>query len=144
MNEIREITRYIPHHYPFVLVDKMVELLPSRGVGHKFVSERDFIFRWLWPAREYFPESLLIESMAQAAAAVVGMMLLQEGYERPVEGFLVRLDGFDFLGRAKIGEKIILVAEIIKRRGKLFRFGTRAEVDGNLIAKGELTFILAG
>ncbi len=135
----------LAHRYPFLLVDR-VRIITSgkEGIGIKNVtSTEDALALGLEDDDRRLPATLVIEALAQTSAAVMGRLMLDEGHSSVSEGFLVRVGKFTFMGEGPApGDVILMHAKLIFRRGKFFRFSTHAEINGETIAEGDLTFAL--
>ncbi|WP_066379373.1 MULTISPECIES: 3-hydroxyacyl-ACP dehydratase FabZ [unclassified Anabaena] len=135
-----EIQKLLPHRYPFLLVDKIIDYVPGkRAVGIKNVTINEPQFTGHFPGRPLMPGVLIVEAMAQVGGVV--MTQLPE-----LEGGLFVFAGIDkvrFRRQVVPGDQLVMTVELlwIKQR----RFGkmqARAEVDGQLAAEGELMFSL--
>ncbi|MBD2165306.1 3-hydroxyacyl-ACP dehydratase FabZ [Calothrix membranacea FACHB-236] len=137
---IEEIQSLLPHRYPFLLVDKIIDYVPGKlAVGVKNVTFNEPHFQGHFPGRPLMPGVLIVEAMAQ-----VGGMVMTQLPE--LEGGLFVFAGIDkvrFRRQVVPGDQLIMTVELlwVKQR----RFGKmqgRAEVDGQLAAEGELMFSL--
>ncbi|MBW4554468.1 MAG: 3-hydroxyacyl-ACP dehydratase FabZ [Trichormus sp. ATA11-4-KO1] len=135
-----EIQQLLPHRYPFLLVDKIIDYVPGKlAVGVKNVTFNEPHFQGHYPGRPLMPGVLIVEAMAQ----VGGIFLKQQpGFE---DGLFVfaGIDKVRFRRQVVPGDQLVMTVELlwIKQR----RFGkiqARAEVDGQLAAEGELMFSL--
>jgi 3-hydroxyacyl-[acyl-carrier-protein] dehydratase len=137
---ITEIQRLLPHRYPFLLVDRVIEWVPGqRAVGIKNVTVNEPFFQGHFPGRPIMPGVLIVEAMAQ----VGGIILMQT---EDLQGKLSLFAGIDkvrFRRPVTPGDQLVLTAELIcikqRRVGKI---QTKAEVDGQLASEGELMFSL--
>jgi len=137
---IEDIQKLLPHRYPFALVDRIIEYVPGKlAVGIKNVTVNEPHFQGHFPHRPVMPGVLIVEAMAQVGGIVLTQM-------PDVDNGLFMFAGIDkvrFRRPVVPGDQLILKAEItaIKRR----RFGWmqgRAEVNGLLVAEGEMMFSL--
>lgn len=135
--DINLILRAIPHRYPFLLVDKVVEIDGTkRGVGLKNVTINEPFFPGHFPQEPVMPGVLIIEAMAQTSAVIVSL-----GQDLIDSGALVYFMGID---KAKFRRKVVpgdmLHMELVTLRGggKVWRFQARATVDGELACECEL------
>ncbi|MBW2148317.1 MAG: beta-hydroxyacyl-ACP dehydratase [Deltaproteobacteria bacterium] len=135
----------LAHRYPFLLVDRIrVITSGEEGIGVKNVtSTEDVLALGLEGDDRRLPATLVVEALAQTSAAVMGRLMLDEGHPGVSEGFLVRVGEFTFMREGPApGDVMFMHVKLIFRRGKFFRFSTRAEINGETTAKGDLTFAL--
>lgn len=140
MLEIKQILRVLPHRFPFLLVDKILELeVGVRVVGLKCVTINEPFFQGHYPNHPVMPGVLIIESMAQ----VSGFMLLNQ--DDAFSGKVPYLTGVD---RVKLrnpvfpGDQLRIEAEMIKFKRKIAKVDCRAFVDEDIVAEGELMFTI--
>lgn len=135
-----EIYRLLPHRYPFALVDRIIELVPGEKiVGIKNVTFNEPQFQGHFPGRPIMPGVLIIEAMAQ-----VGGVLIAKMPDMP-EGILLfaGIDKVRFRRPVVPGDQLVMTIELLRLKQR--RFGKvygKAEVDGQLVADGELLFSL--
>ena len=136
MIDICGIMRSIPHRYPFLLVDRIVEMEPGkRIVAYKNVTMNEPFFQGHFPGAPIMPGVLIIEAMAQAGA----VLLLHDMEDR--ESKLVFFTGIDharFRRTVVPGDQISLTLEVLKLRSRTCKLKGRAEVDGQLAAEAEI------
>lgn len=136
----REIQAIIPHRWPFLLVDKVIELQPGEGaVGIKNVSAGEIVFQGHFPGHPIFPGVLIIEALAQVGA--VAILSLDENKGKIV--LFAGVDGFRFREPVFPGDTMRLEVRITKRRGPIGKGSAKATVGEKTVAKGELTFAIA-
>jgi 3-hydroxyacyl-[acyl-carrier-protein] dehydratase len=132
-----EIQRLIPHRYPFLLIDRVVELEPGkRIVGLKNVSGNEPYFQGHFPGHPIMPGVLIVEALAQAGT----VLLLSEPEERGNLGLFAAINNFRFRRQVVPGDQLRLEVEFVLRRGSIGKGQARASVDGQTAAEGELTF----
>jgi len=120
----------IPHRPPWRLVDRVVATDENRVEAEKLVTIDDPL------AGDALSELLLLEALAQTAAC------LNAGGLGAHRGYLVAAQSFEVLGRARAGDRLRLTATRTATLGALHRFDGEASVDGNVIARGQMTFAL--
>jgi 3-hydroxyacyl-[acyl-carrier-protein] dehydratase len=134
---INGILKLLPHRYPFVLVDRILELeLGKRAVGLKNVTINEPFFQGHFPIDPIMPGVLILESMAQ-----VGGLLAYLTDQDKFEGELVYFAGLDkvrFRRKVVPGDQLIVKVEILKRKGKIYKFAAKAYVDEQLAAEALL------
>ncbi|MGF1603113.1 MAG: 3-hydroxyacyl-ACP dehydratase FabZ [Thermosynechococcaceae cyanobacterium] len=137
---IEQIQEVLPHRYPFLLIDRILERIHGdRAVGIKNVTINEPFFQGHFPGRPIMPGVLIVEAMAQ----VGGVVLSDVPEMRGKLSLFAGIDKVRFRRQVVPGDQLVITVELlsIKRR----RFGTmtaRAEVDGQLVCKGELMFAL--
>jgi 3-hydroxyacyl-[acyl-carrier-protein] dehydratase len=141
MIDIREILNILPHAYPFLLVDRIVELEPGkRIVGIKNVTYNEPFFPGHFPGRPIMPGVLIIEAMAQTAGVLAFKSLPPEDQKRPV--YFLGIDNVRFRKPVIPGDQLRLELEIAKHRQAIWGFKGRAWVDGKLVTEAELLAML--
>ena len=130
MLDINEIREYLPHRYPFLLVDRVVELTPGESiVAFKNLSINEVLFQGHFPNQPVFPGVLIIEAMAQAAG-ILGFKTMDK---KPADGsiyYFVGVDKVRFRRPVVPGDRLDLKAAVISERRGIWKFECSAEVDG--------------
>ena len=135
----REIQEIIPHRWPFLLVDKIIEHQPGVGaVGIKNVSGGEIVFQGHFPGFPIFPGVLIVEALAQVGA--VAILSLDENKGKIV--LFGGVDGFRFRSPVFPGDTLRLEVQLTKRRGPIGKGSAKATVEGKVVADGELTFAI--
>ena len=133
---IEDIMRVLPHRYPFLLVDRILEIEANkRVVGIKNVTINEPFFQGHFPGHPIMPGVLIVEAMAQ-----VGGMLLLGPMEDPESKvvYFMSLDNVRFRKPVKPGDQIVFEVEIIQIRGKIAKTRGVARVDGEVVAEAEM------
>ena len=136
--DTKEILNLIPHRYPFLLVDRIEEIIVNQScTGIKNVTINEPFFPGHFPGHPIMPGVLIIESMAQTASALVVY-----GYDGDIEGlsvYLMKVDKAKFRKPVLPGDQLRM--EIIKERnkGEVWQFFGKAFVDDNLVAEASIT-----
>lgn len=137
MLNVREIKELLPHRYPFLLVDRVVELEPGkRAVGLKNVTVNEPFFSGHFPEYPVMPGVLIVEALAQVAAVAV---LSLEEYRSRLPLF-AGIDGARFRRPVVPGDVLRLEVEILRLRSKVGKCRGVAYVDGERVAECELIF----
>jgi 3-hydroxyacyl-[acyl-carrier-protein] dehydratase len=133
MIEIREIQSLLPHRYPFLLVDRVIELeLNVRAVGIKNVTFNEPFFQGHFPGNPIMPGVLIIEAMAQVA----GILAAKSGVTGKTVYFM-SIDGVKFRRPVVPGDQLRFEVQVTHRRGSTWKFTGKALVDGNVTTEAE-------
>ena len=136
--EIAEIKEYLPHRYPFLLVDRVLELEPDvRIVAIKNVTINEPFFQGHFPHYPVMPGVLIVEAMAQAAALLSFKSLGTKRDDNMVV-YLVGVDGARFKRPVVPGDTLTLEAEKLLEKRGLIKYAVRAKVDGQLACEAVL------
>ncbi len=135
--EVEDIKKILPHRYPFLLVDRIIELIPGeRVVGIKNVTINEPFFQGHFPGNPVMPGVLIIEAMAQ-----VGGILAYKSVKEDVPGKYIYLMGMDkvrFRKPAVPGDRIVFELSMIRQKSRICKMKGVAYVGDSLIAEAEL------
>lgn len=135
--DCREIMRVLPHRYPFLLVDRILEIEPGkRAVGIKNVTANEPQFTGHFPERPIMPGVLIVEAMAQLGAV---LMLQLPNYQDKLALF-AGIDECRFRRVVVPGDTLRMEVEVLKVRGAFGKVKAQATVEGTLVTEGELLF----
>jgi len=141
MITINEILTMLPHAYPFLLVDRIVEIeLGKRIVGIKNVTYNEPFFPGHFPGRPIMPGVLIVEAMAQTAGVLVFKSMPEEDQKRSV--FFLGMDNVKFRKPVIPGDQLRLELEITRHRQSIWGFKGKAFVDEKLVAEADLLAML--
>ena len=134
---IHEILKWLPHRYPFLLVDRVLECIPGQSLrAIKNVSINEPFFQGHFPSEPVMPGVLIVEAMAQTAAVLVVATFGTESEGKLV--YFMSIDGVRFRRPVIPGDRLELHVKKAQSRGNVWKFDGRAIVDGKLVA--EATF----
>jgi len=141
MLEADQIEAIIPHRYPFLLVDRMVEIEEGKhGIGIKNVTANEWFFAGHFPGHKVMPGVLIVEAMAQVAAVT----LLKDTDAAGKIPMFGGIENMRFRRPVVPGDQLRLEFTLEKIRGPIGKGQVRATVDGKLAADGSITFALVG
>lgn len=133
------IHRILPHRYPFLLLDRVTQIIPDRrAVGVKNVTINEPFFQGHFPKRPVMPGVLIIEAMAQ----LCGILILNKAENLGKYAYFVAMDNAKFRRTVLPGDTLVLEADVSKIRGKTGRMRARALVEGKVAAEADLMFAL--
>ncbi len=139
MLDIMEIQKIIPHRYPFLLVDKIIELEEGKkAVGIKNVTINEPFFQGHFPDYPVMPGVLIVEALAQVGAVA---MLIKEDNKGKL-AFFTGIDNFRFKGQVRPGDTLTLTVEVIRVKGPMGKGKATAYVGDKLVAEGEIMFAI--
>jgi beta-hydroxyacyl-ACP dehydratase FabZ len=138
--DINEIRAILPHRYPFLLVDRIVEMEPERIVGIKQVTLNEPFFQGHFPDFPVMPGVLIVEAMAQAA----GVLVLKSMPDRANKlVLLVAIENARFRRPVVPGDTLRMEMKVIKRKASVAKMAGVATVDGQVVAEVEVMCKLA-
>jgi 3-hydroxyacyl-[acyl-carrier-protein] dehydratase len=136
--DITQIMKFLPHRYPFLLVDRVLELVPNeRVVAIKNVTMNEPHFPGHFPLHPVMPGVLMIEALAQTAGLLAFKSSGKEITENSVIYF-VGIDGARFKRPVVPGDQLRMEASILRYTRGIWKFATKATVDGQLACEAEL------
>lgn len=139
MLNIEEIQSILPHRYPFLLVDRIIELEPGRrAVGIKNVTINEAFFQGHFPGHSVMPGVLVLEAMAQ----VGGVLLLSMSGNEGKLAYFGGMDKVRFRKPVVPGDVLVSEVELLKNRGSVGRVKVTGRVDQQIVAEGEFIFAL--
>jgi len=134
---IRQIMEILPHRYPLLLVDRILELEPmQRAVGYKNVTINEEFFEGHFPGNPLMPGVLMVEALAQLG----GIVILTPGEFARNTPFLVGIDKFKFRRPVIAGDRLMMEVSLLRARRNIGWVGAVARVDNELVCSGELMF----
>lgn len=136
--EIKEIKEFLPHRYPFLLVDRVLELeLGERILAYKNITANEEVFNGHFPQAPIFPGVMIIEAMAQAAG-ILGFKTVGKKPDEKTLYLFAGVDGVRFKRQVVPGDRLTLEASIESVKRNIWRFNCRATVDGKLACEARL------
>jgi 3-hydroxyacyl-[acyl-carrier-protein] dehydratase len=138
---IEEIQKLLPHRYPFLLLDRIIDYVPGKSaIGIKNVTFNEPFFQGHFPGRSIMPGVLIVEAMAQVGGVVMTQVAEMEGGLFLFAG----IDKVRFRRQVVPGDQLVMTLELLWVKQRRFgKMQAKAEVDGQLACEGELMFSLA-
>lgn len=138
MMETKELFELLPHRYPFLLVDRVLEIVPGESIkAIKNVTINEPFFTGHFPGEPVMPGVLMIEAMAQAAGIIILKSDPELSYEKDLF-VLVGVNNAKFKRMVKPGDQLIISARLEKAKGKIWKFLGEIHVDGQLASSAEI------
>lgn len=136
--EIMEVLRYLPHRYPFLLVDRVLSLEPGKSiVGLKNVTINEPFFQGHFPHHPVMPGVLIIESLAQTAA-ILQFKSSDTLADNSYAYYFVGIDSARFRAPVTPGDQLTLSVQLIRFMRGIWKFAAEAKVGDSLVAEAEL------
>lgn len=135
------IQRILPHRYPFLLVDKVVDIVAHKSaIGIKNVTFNEPHFQGHFPGKPIMPGVTIIEAMAQTAGVLVGMSM--DLADRNMLIYFMSVEKAKFRRMVVPGDVLKMNVVALRGGGKVWKFSGRAEVDGHLACSAEFTAMM--
>ncbi|NLN88076.1 MAG: 3-hydroxyacyl-ACP dehydratase FabZ [Syntrophomonadaceae bacterium] len=135
--DINKILDVLPHRFPFLMVDKIVQLEPGiKAVGIKNVTINEPHFAGHFPSRPIMPGVLLIEAMAQVGACA----LFSQGKYKGQLGFLAGVDKMRFKRQVIPGDTLVITSQVLKLKANFGWFQGEVKVNDELVCRGQIMF----
>jgi 3-hydroxyacyl-[acyl-carrier-protein] dehydratase len=139
--DIERIMAMIPHRYPFLMVDRLIEVVPGESaVGVKNVTANEPHFQGHFPGRPVMPGVLIIEAMAQTAAVIVVASLGQEAEGKLV--YFMTIENARFRKPVVPGDRLTLACRKERQRGNVWKFSGEARVGDTVVAEAIYTAMI--
>ncbi|AFC71815.1 (3R)-hydroxymyristoyl-ACP dehydratase [Rickettsia rhipicephali str. 3-7-female6-CWPP] len=138
--DITEIMDWIPHRYPFLLVDRVLKIDPNKSItGIKNVTVNEPQFTGHFPARPVMPGVLMVEAMAQLAAILVAKSL---GFTKNKEVFLMAIENAKFRRIVQPGDTMHIHVVIDQQRANVWKFSSTVTVEGEIAVESKFTAMI--
>lgn len=135
--DIVQIKEILPHRYPFLLVDRVTELVPGqKAIGYKNLTANEDFFQGHFPVKPIMPGVLMVEALAQLGCICVLTLPENKG----MLGIFTGIDQLKFRQMVQPGDRLDMEVELIKRRGPLGKAKIMAKVGDKIACEGEISF----
>ena len=139
--DVMEIQKIIPHRYPFLLLDRITDLIKDKSIiGFKNVTIGDNVFQGHFPGHPIYPGVMILEGMAQAGGILafksMDEMTEEEAANKVV--YFMSIDKAKFRSPVRPGDRLEYRVDMVKRKGPVWIFDGKAYVDDTLVAQAEL------
>ncbi|RDU71685.1 3-hydroxyacyl-ACP dehydratase FabZ [Helicobacter brantae] len=146
MMDVNIIKKILPHRYPMLLVDRVVELKPNESIeAYKNVTINEEVFLGHFPKQPIYPGVMIIEGMAQAGGLLAFMSMFGEDYsvaENKIVYFMT-IDKVKFRTPVVPGDRLVYKVSVIKNKGAVWQMEAKAYVDDKLVSEAELKAMIA-
>jgi len=141
--DITDITKLLPHRYPFLLVDRVVKLEKNQNIeAYKNISISEAIFQGHFPDHPIYPGVMIIEGMAQAGGILAFKSLEDTVDIQTKVVYFMSIDNAKFRAPVTPGDQLIYKISVLKSRGSVWQFDAKAYVEDKLVAQAELKAML--
>lgn len=146
MMDISFVKKILPHRYPLLLVDRVLEIEPKQRIrAYKNVTINEEIFLGHFPKKPIYPGVMIIEGMAQAGGILAFISMFGEDFalaEKKIVYFMT-IDNVKFRVPVVPGDRLEYEVNVIRQKGSVWQLQTSAFVDGKLVAEAELKAMVA-
>lgn len=138
MMDVNEIRKYLPHRYPFLLVDRVVELTPGESIiAYKNVTVNEPFFNGHFPDHPVMPGVLIVEAMAQAAG-ILGFKTMDKTPQDGSIYYFVGADNLRFKRPVVPGDRLQLEASVLSEKRGIWKFQVEATVEGETVSSATI------
>ena len=141
MLSVDDIMKILPHRYPMLMIDRIIECKDERIVGIKNVTANEPYFQGHFPGTPIMPGVLQLEAMAQTGGVLLLRLL---GENQPGMTYFMSIDKAKFRKIVKPGDQLRIEVEIMSRRSKASKFAAKILVDGDVVSQAELMCMVDG
>ena len=140
MMDIKEIQKLLPHRYPFLLVDRIIEIVPAtKAVGIKNVTMNEEFFKGHFPDQPIMPGVLIVEALAQVA----GVLAFRTGAAKGKSVYFMSIERAKFRKPVIPGDQLRLEVTVLQNRGNVWKFSGNALVEDKVVTEAEFTAMVS-
>jgi 3-hydroxyacyl-[acyl-carrier-protein] dehydratase len=141
--DVVKIQDFIPHRFPFLLVDRVISIADDTIIGLKNVTMNEPYFQGHFPDAPVMPGVLIVEALAQAAGVFMGYQLEQHGQSMAEKlMFFMSIDQVKFRQVVTPGDQLMLNVSLVQKRGSIAKFEANATVDGKITTEANFMAML--
>lgn len=138
--DINQIKKLLPHRYPFLLVDRVLEIEPKVYIkAIKNVTANEEFFNGHFPDAPIMPGVLQIEAMAQTSGIMMSYNATEEEL-KSTHTLFARIDAVKFKKPVVPGDQLVMEARLLSQKGPIFKVGVKGSVDGTVVVEAEYMF----
>lgn len=142
--DIVKIQQFIPHRFPFLLVDRVISVTESEITALKNVTINEPFFQGHFPSSPVMPGVLIVEALAQAAGVYMGYQLEQQGQSMEDKlMFFMSIDQVKFRQIVAPGDQLVLHVSLVQKRGAIAKFAAKALVNGKVTTEAQFMAMLS-
>jgi len=142
--DIIKIQSFIPHRFPFLLVDRVISIAENEIIALKNVTINEPFFQGHFPSSPVMPGVLIVEALAQAAGVYMGYQLEQQGQSMEDKlMFFMSIDQVKFRQVVAPGDQLVLHVSLVQRRGTIAKFEAKAMVNDKVTTEAHFMAILS-
>ncbi len=135
--DVQDIMKFLPHRYPFLMIDRILEIVPGdRVVAIKNVTINEPFFQGHFPENPIMPGVLIIEAMGQAGSVLASSSLPEKNQGAVI--YFMGMDKVKFRKPVVPGDQLLFEVKILRKRSTTFKMSGIAKVDGKVVAEAEL------
>jgi 3-hydroxyacyl-[acyl-carrier-protein] dehydratase len=137
--DVKEIMRYLPHRYPFLLVDRIVSFEKDSAItGIKNVTFNEEFFQGHFPGNPIMPGVLIVEAMAQTA----GILAIKSSEREKLNVYFMSIESAKFRKPVVPGDSVIMDIKVLRRRGNVWKLSGKASVDDKVVSEADFTAMM--
>jgi UDP-3-O-[3-hydroxymyristoyl] N-acetylglucosamine deacetylase/3-hydroxyacyl-[acyl-carrier-protein] dehydratase len=136
--DINEVRKYLPHRYPFLLVDRVLSMDDKKITALKNVTINEPFFQGHFPGHPIMPGVLQLEAMAQ----VGGLLMMQNSVPGKQIAYFMSAEDVKWRKPVLPGDSLVIEVDLMKSRGKICKAKGVCKVDGDVVSEAEVTFML--
>lgn len=144
MLDVTEIQKILPHRYPFLLIDRVTEIIKGESISaYKNITIAEEVFQGHFPGHPVYPGVMIIEGMAQAGGVLAFKSMDDDINPEEKIVYFMSIDKAKFRVPVRPGDQLLYELSVIKHKGNIWVLGGKAKVDDKVVAEAELMAMIA-